>query len=229
MNDALEPVPLDIPGEPEGVGTPALWLGGPDAVAQLVLAHGAGAGMEHPALDRLTRLLCAHRIATLRYEFPYMAAGRRRPDRARVLEQTVRRAVAWAAATHPDLPLFAGGRSMGGRMTTRAEADEPLVAVRGIVLFAFPLHPPKKPGTERAAHLERVRKPMLFLQGTRDELARLELMRPVVERLGEAARLHLVDGADHSFHVLVRSGRHDAEVEDEVAATAARWISERLF
>jgi len=191
-----------------------------DARALLVLGHGAGAGMRHPFMTALAERLADARIATLRYEFPYMERGSRRPDRAPVLEARVREAVVDAAAH--GLPLFAGGKSMGGRMTSRAA---PLPGVRGIVFFGFPLHPAGKPGIERADHLDAVDVPLLFLQGTRDKLAGLELLRPVVDRVG--GTLHVVDGADHGFSVLKRSGRTNDEVLDELAATAAAWITAR--
>ena len=195
--------------------------------AALVLAHGAGAGMEHPFMDAAARRLAAHGIATMRYQFPYMEAGRKRPDRPAVAEATVRAAVDTAARELPDLPLFAGGKSFGGRMTSQAAAASPLPGVRGLIFLGFPLHPAGRPAAERADHLADVSSPMLFLQGTRDRLADLELLRPVVEALGPRATLHVLDGADHSFHVLKRSDRTDDEVLDELAAATAEWISER--
>lgn len=203
---------------------PALWQPGADPAVLLLLAHGAGAGMDHPHLARLSGLLAERGVAVLRYQFPYVTAGSRRPDPPAVLHATVRRAVAFAARRFPELPLFAGGRSMGGRMTTQAAARGLVPAVRGIVLFAFPLHPPKRPGSERAEHLAAVTLPMLFLQGTRDDLADLELVRRVVAPLGERATLHVSEGADHSFHVLRRSGRTGDEVEGELARVAAEWM-----
>jgi predicted alpha/beta-hydrolase family hydrolase len=192
-----------------------------NASAMLALAHGAGAGMRHPFLERLAAALASERIATLRYEFPYMASGKKRIDPVPVLEQSVREAVA-AARSH-GLPLFAGGKSMGGRMTSQAQAHEPLAGVRGIVFVGFPLHAAGEPATHRADHLANVGVPMLFLQGTRDELAPLPLLRPIVEKL-PGATLHVVDGADHSFHVLKRSGRGDDEVIAELARTIAGWL-----
>lgn len=185
----------------------------------LVLGHGAGAGMDHPFLRDLAAGLAEVGIATLRYQFPYMDQGRRMPDRAPKLIATVRAAVAEAARLAPELPLLAGGKSMGGRMTSQAAAEAPLPGVRGLVFFGFPLHPAKKPGTERGEHLARVPHPMLFLQGTRDKLAELDLLRSVLRPLGERATLHVVEGADHGFHVLKRSGRTDGEVLTELAAT----------
>lgn len=195
-----------------------------DAVALLVFGHGAGAGMHHPFMADMARRLAARRVATLRYQFPYMEAGRRRPDPPPVLLETVRAAVARAAALAPGLPLVAGGKSMGGRMASTAAAEAELPGVRGLVFFGFPLHPAGRPSTGRAEHLAEVGLPMLFLQGTRDGLADLGLLAPIIERLTPPATLHVVEGADHGFHVLVRSGRTDEEVADEIADHAARWI-----
>jgi uncharacterized protein len=195
----------------------------------LVLAHGAGAGMQHPFMERLAHELGGCGVATLRYQFPYMQQRRSRPDVSAVLTTTVRAAVAAASAEAPDLPLLAGGKSFGGRMTSRAFAEMPpavppgLTAVRGLVFFGFPLHPAGHPSIQRAEHLAKVDLPMLFVQGTRDALADLSLLHPVCAELGPRARLHVVEGADHSFHVLKRSGRRDAEVLREVAVTVASW------
>ena len=194
----------------------------------LVLAHGAGAGMRHAFLEALAGVLADRGIATFRYQFPYTEAGRRRPDREPVLLATVRAAVAAASEAAGDLPLFAGGKSMGGRMTSRAAAREPLPGVRGLVFFGFPLHAPGKPSTERADHLDDVDLPLLFLQGDRDAFAKLDLLEPVVARLGARATLHLVKGADHGFHVLKRSGRTDREVLEELAEQADAWTAEVL-
>jgi hypothetical protein len=193
------------------------------AYALLVLAHGAGAGMRHAFMTELAAALADHGVATARWEFRYMTAGSPRPDRAEVAEASVR-AVWNAVAKRERLPRFAGGKSFGGRMTSRAHAATPLAGLRGIVFFGFPLHPPDKPGVERAEHLARASGPLLFLQGTRDELADLALLRPEIARLGARAALHVVDGADHGFDVLVRSGRTHAEIIDELAATTASWI-----
>lgn len=198
----------------------------PDPVALLVLAHGAGAGMQHPFMERLAAALVTRSIAVFRYQFPYLEAGKRRVDPASVLEATVRAAVAAAHDARPGLPLFAGGKSLGGRMSSRAAASPPGLAVRGLVCFGFPLHPPRRPSTERAAHLPSVPVPMLFLQGTRDDLADLALIRGVTEALPQAT-LHVVEGADHGFEVLRRSGRTSAQVLAELADAAAGWISER--
>lgn len=199
-----------------------------DARALLVLAHGAGAGMEHAFMEDLSRALAARGIATLRYQFPYAENGVRRPDPAPVLEETVRSAVAEGGRLAADLPIFAGGKSMGGRMTSRAAATGAGLAVRGIVFFGFPLHAAgKPPGVERAEHLPLVGAPMLFLQGTRDALADLDLMKAVCGGL-PSATLHVVEGADHGFHCLRSSGRTDGLVLEELAAVTAGWIEDRL-
>ena len=202
----------------------ALLLRPEDARWLLVLGHGAGAGMRHPFLKTLAALLAHRRVASFRYQFPYMEQGRKMPNPQPVLLATVRAAVAAAAAAAPDLPLLAGGKSLGGRMTSLATADEPLPGVRGIVFFGFPLHPVGRPGVERAAHLGAITVPMLFLQGTRDKLAELELLTPVCKSLGSRATLHVVEGADHSFHVLKRSGRTAAEVEEELIQATRAWL-----
>jgi uncharacterized protein len=193
----------------------------------LVLAHGAGAGMSHPFLAKLAEELAGVGVATLRYQFPYMEERRRAPDAPAVLTATVAGAVQTAAKAAPDLPLLAGGKSMGGRMTSHAAAehsmDGALDAVRGLVFFGFPLHPPGRSGTRRAEHLAKVTVPMLFLQGTRDTFADLKLLRPVCAKLGSRATLHVIETADHSFHVLKSSGRTDAEVLRELAESVASW------
>ena len=199
----------------------------PGARLVYVLAHGAGAGMRHPFLESVAQALAELAIATLRYQFPYMEARARRPDPPAVAELAVRAAVAEAARAAPGLPLLAGGKSFGGRMTSSAQAKEPLPGVRGLVFLGFPLHAPGRPGDQRAEHLTQVQIPMLFLQGTRDEFADLKFLRPVIERLGTRATLHLADGADHSFHVLKRSGRTDGEVLRELIRAIGDW-AERL-
>jgi uncharacterized protein len=188
-----------------------------------VLAHGAGAGMRHAFLESISQRLAERGIATLRYQFPYMERRARRPDPPAVAAATVRAAVMEAARAAPGLPLVAGGKSFGGRMTSTAQAAEPLPGVRGLVFLGFPLHPPGRPGNERAEHLAQVRVPMLFLQGTRDDFADLQLLRPVVKRLGNLATLHLVDGGDHSFKVLKRSGRTDGDAMGELVGAIVEW------
>ena len=210
-----------------GAGVSALLLRPADARACLVLAHGAGVGMEHPLMAASAEGLAARGIASLRYQFPYMERGSKRPDTPQVAQATVRAAVAEAARRAGALPLFAGGRSYGGRMTSLAQAAEPLPGVRGLVFFAFPLHPGGKPSVERAAHLAEIAVPLLFLQGTRDSLAEIELLRPLVARLGASARLVEAPEADHAFHVPLRSGRKDPEVLAALLDAAAAWMAER--
>jgi predicted alpha/beta-hydrolase family hydrolase len=193
-----------------------------DAWALFVLAHGAGAGMEHPFMAAVASQLFDRGVATLRYQFPYMEAGRKRPDTPPVAQATVRSAVARAASLAPDLPVIAGGKSFGGRMTSAAAAAESL-AVSGICFLGFPLHPPGRTGDKRGVHLRDVAVPMLFLQGTRDPLADLELMRTLCRVLGSLATLHIVDGGDHSFNVLKRSGRTPGEVMAELADSFVDW------
>lgn len=189
----------------------------------VVLAHGAGAGMSHPFMTNLAEELAGSNVATLRYQFPYMEERRRVPDAPGVLTATVAAAVRTATQAAPGLPLLAGGKSLGGRMTSHASAQQLLEGVRGLVFFGFPLHPPNKPGTKRAEHLAKVTVPMLFLQGTRDALADLQLLRPVCTRLGSRATLHIIEGADHSFHMLKSSGRTDEQVLRQLAETTATW------
>jgi predicted alpha/beta-hydrolase family hydrolase len=189
----------------------------------LVFAHGAGAGMTHRSMAVVAEGLAELGIATLRYQFPYMERGSKRTDPPPVCHATVRAAVDLVAKRLPDVPLFAGGRSFGGRMTSQAQAIAPLQHVRGLIFLGFPLHPAGKPATERAHHLADVHIPMLFLQGTRDELAKLELLQPVIDSLGERATLHLLREADHSFHVLARSGRKDSDVNAEACRAIVDW------
>jgi predicted alpha/beta-hydrolase family hydrolase len=205
----------------------ALLLVPPDARACYVLAHGAGAGMTHPFMGAVAQGLAGRGMATLRYQFPYMERGSRRPDTPRIAHAAVRAACTEAAQRLPGMLLFAGGKSFGGRMTSQAHAASPLSGVRGLVFLGFPLHAAGKPSDERAVHLAEVDVPMLFLQGSRDELASLELLRPLVERLGTRATLQVFDDADHSFHVPARSGRKDVEVLDEMLDTLAAWIDEQ--
>jgi predicted alpha/beta-hydrolase family hydrolase len=194
------------------------------ARACFVFAHGAGAGMTHSFMETVASGLCDRGVATLRYQFPYMEKGSKRPDPPAIAHAAVRAAVAEAGRRCPGLPLIAGGKSFGGRMTSQAQAAAPLDGVRGLAFLGFPLHPAGKPSSDRATHLADVHIPMLFLQGTRDNLAEVALLEPVVERLGPSATLHLVDGADHSFHVLARSGRNVRDVMNEVLDTLAGWI-----
>lgn len=190
--------------------------------AVYVCAHGAGAGMEHPFMKAVAAGLAERRIATLRYQFPYMEKGGRRVDPPKVAHAAVRAAVAAAAEYLPRLPVFAGGKSFGGRMTSQAQSQEPLPGVRGLIFLGFPLHPPGKPSAERGDHLKDVRVPMLFLQGARDELASVPLLQPLVARLG--ATLRLLDDADHSFQVPARSGRKGAAVMAQALDVASGWI-----
>jgi hypothetical protein len=206
-----------------GCHVSALLLRPADAQCLYVFGHGAGAGMQHRFMEAASARLAGHGIASLRYQFPYMEAGSRRPDSRDTLLATVRAAVRMAADAVPDLPLLAGGKSMGGRMTSLAAAEAPLPGVRGLVFLGFPLHPAGRPSTERADHLEKVRLPMLFLQGERDRLADLDLLRPVCAGLGDRATLQVVPDADHSFHVPKRSGRTDDEVLADLASTIAQW------
>ena len=188
-----------------------------------VFAHGAGAGMNHPFMQRAAEALEARGVATHRYEFPYMQARKSRPDPPAVAEAAVRNAVAEAARAYPGVPILAGGKSFGGRMTSQAQAAQPMPGVRGLVFFGFPLHAPGKPGMTRAEHLTSVDVPMLFLQGTRDEFAQLDLLKKVVEGLGPRAQLHLIDDGDHSFKVPKRTGKTEADVMNELANTILDW------
>lgn len=197
----------------------------PQAALGYVLAHGAGAGMRHPFLETMAQRLAGLGVATFRYQFPYMEAKKGRPDSPEVAAATVRAAVAEASKQLDALPLVAGGKSFGGRMTSTAAAEAPLGGVRGLAFLGFPLHPPGKPGTSRADHLDRVTVPMLFLQGTRDEFAELSLLKQVIQRLGRRAALHLVEDGDHSFAVPKRTGRTRDEVMDELAETLSSWAA----
>jgi uncharacterized protein len=195
-----------------------------NAGAAYVLAHGAGAGMSHPFMAAAAEQLADRGIATLRYQFPYMEKGGRRPDPPGIAHAAVRAAVAAAAREMPGLSLFAGGKSFGGRMTSQAQAEAPLPGIRGLVFLGFPLHPAKRPSLDRAQHLANVRVPMLFLQGARDGLAEPQLIAPVVAELGEKATLMTFPDADHSFHVPARTGRSDAQVLAAVCDAMAAWI-----
>jgi uncharacterized protein len=211
---------VDLDGHPGLLVRPARarWL--------YVLAHGAGAGMRHAFLEEIAGALAGAGVATLRWEFPYMAAGRARPDGPAVAHAAVRAVWSAARGRFGELPMFAGGKSFGGRMTSGAHAEAPLAGLRGIAFLGFPLHPPDRPGIERAEHLARTAPaPLLFVQGTRDDLAALPRLRPVVARLGRRARLHVVAHADHGFDVLVRSGRAKADVIEEIAGAVAAWMA----
>lgn len=210
----------------QGAGEVSALLDRPASAEHLLLfAHGAGAGMRHAFMQAMAAELAAVNVATLRYQFPYMESRRRVPDSPAILTATVAAAVRAASEIAPDLPLLAGGKSMGGRMTSHAAAQGLLPGVNGLVFFGFPLHPPNRPGSKRADHLIKVKVPMLFLQGTRDTLADLDLLRPVIVRLGTLSTLHIIDSADHSFHVLKRSGNTDAAVLTELASTVASWAA----
>lgn len=205
-------------------GVSALFERPGSARAVLVLAHGAGAGMEHASMQSVAAGLARRGIATLRYQFPYMEQKSRRPDPPPLCHATVRAAVAEATRLAPDLPLFAGGRSFGGRMTSQAQALAPLPRVRGLLFLAFPLHPAGRPATDRGAHLREVSVPMLFIQGTRDELADFTLLRSLIAGLGVRATLHSLEDADHSFHVPARSGRKDDDVREDALDAVCAWM-----
>lgn len=217
----VQPVTIPLAGTSTVSG---LLLAPPAARACYVLAHGAGAGMDHPFMAAAAEGLGDRGLATLRYQFPYMERGSRRPDAPALAQDTVRAAVHRAAELLPGVVLVAGGKSFGGRMTSQAQARTPLPGVRGLVFLGFPLHPAGKPSDGRAEHLGAVRIPMLFLQGTRDDLASVELLQPVVQRLGPRASLRLFQDADHSFHVPARSGRKDSDVRKELLDAAAEWV-----
>ena len=209
---------------PAGGAVSGLWLGPVGASACLVLAHGVGAGMNHRSMAAIAEGLAERGVATLRYQFPYMERASARVDPPAVAQAAVRSAVE-ARARAGVLPLFAGGRSFGGRMTSQAQAAAPLDGVRGLIFFAFPLHSAGKPSVDRAAHLAEVRIPMLFLQGSNDALAQQDLLERTVSGLGDRATLKLIDAADHAFHVPAKTGRKDAEVLSEFLDTAAAWMS----
>jgi predicted alpha/beta-hydrolase family hydrolase len=217
-----QPVTVTIPGSDPVSG---LWQAPEKPAACLVLAHGAGAGMRHPWMSAVVAGLGERGVATLRYQFPYMERGSGRVDAPPVAHAAVRAAVAEAGRRAPGLKLFAGGKSFGGRMTSQASSIEPLARVRGLAFFGFPLHPAGKPSDARAEHLAKVQIPMLFLQGTRDALAELDLLRPVVKQLGAKATLEVFEDADHSFHVPARTGRKDADVMVDLLDRTAAWMS----
>ena len=214
---------LRIPVGEESVS--ALLIRPDDATALYVFAHGAGAGMTHKAMESNAQGLAERGIATLRYQFPYMEKGSKRPDPPRIAHAAVRAAVAEAARVAPDLPLFAGGRSFGGRMTSQAQAEAALPGVRGLAFIGFPLHPAGKPGIERAEHLDEVQVSMLFVSGARDALAELDLLEPVVAQLGARSTLHLIADADHSLKVPAKSGRTSVEAEAEALDAIAAWMT----
>jgi uncharacterized protein len=219
--------PITITGDPD-IRVSGLLQAPPRPRACYVFAHGAGAGMRHPFMAAVAAGLAARSIATFRYQFPSMERGSKRPDPPQLAHATVRAAVAAAQQALPNLPLIAGGKSFGGRMTSQAQARIPLPGVAGLAFLGFPLHPAGKPARERGEHLFDVQIPMLFLQGTRDTLAMLDQIEPVCHALGDGATLKLFADADHSFHVPARSGRKDAQVLDEVLDTLAAWIDEVL-
>jgi uncharacterized protein len=188
-----------------------------------VLAHGAGAGMQHPFMEEISRALASRGVATFRYQFPYMEAGRRAPNPRPILLATVRSAVAAAAKAAPDLPMIAGGKSMGGRMTSLAASERPLPGVVGLVFLGFPLHAAGRPSSDRGHHLKSTGLPMLFLQGTRDRLAELTVLKPLIAELGKGSTLHIIDEGDHSFRVPKRTGLTEEDVLDGAAATIVRW------
>jgi predicted alpha/beta-hydrolase family hydrolase len=194
-----------------------------DAQSLLVLAHGAGAGMNHPFMQSLATELAAQKVATLRFQFPYMEQRRKIPDRPPALTAAILAAVQAASEAAPGLPLFAGGKSLGGRMTSLAASQQALGSVRALIFFGFPLHSPNQPGTKRAEHLREVSLPMLFFQGTRDPFADLKLLRPICAELGARATLHVIETADHSFHILKSSGRSDEDVLQELSRTVGAW------
>lgn len=219
----LKSKPLTFQATKTDGNVSALLLKPRNASCLLLFAHGAGADMKHRFMENMARELASLGIATLRYQFPYTERQSGRPDPKPILLATVRAAVAFAGEVGGGLPLLAGGKSMGGRMTSLAAAEEPLPGVRGIVFFGFPLHPAGEPSSERAEHLSGVKAPMLFLQGTRDALADLSLLTPVCKKLGKSATLHVVNDADHSFHVPKRSGKTDNEVLTDLAQKVAEW------
>ncbi len=227
---------MTIPSEPQAI---SIGVSDADRVSGIlqapqhpracyVLAHGAGAGMTHPFMAAIAMGLFERGIATLRYQFLYMEKGSKRPDSPKAAQAAVRAAVIEAGRLLPNVPLFAGGKSFGGRMTSQAQATEPLAGVRGLIFLGFPLHPPGQPSDERAKHLADVNIPMLFLQGTRDDFANLGLLEPLCKRLGSRATLKLFEAADHSFHVPARTGGKDAEVRTELLDTSAEWIGKLL-
>jgi uncharacterized protein len=224
-DDVIGAEPLSFVATPTKGQVSALLMRPDQARWLLVFGHGAGAGMRHRFMEAMSARLAAAGIATFRYQFPYIEGGSRRPDPRATLLATVRAAVDAAREAAPDLPLLAGGKSMGGRMSSLAAAEAALPGVRGLVFFGFPLHPAGRPSAERADHLRRVDLPLLFLQGERDRLAALDLLRPLCAGLGAGASLHVIPTADHGLHVLKSSGRSDADVLDDLARTVAAWAA----
>jgi predicted alpha/beta-hydrolase family hydrolase len=224
--NAMSPTSMDriaIP-IPDAEAVSALLCAPTNARACFVFAHGAGAGMDHAFMAAMAQELADRGVATLRYQFPYMERGSKRPDPPRIAHAAVRAAVAEAGRRLPKLPLFAGGKSFGGRMSSQTQAESPMPGVRGLVFIGFPLHPAGKPSQERAAHLREVGCPMLFLQGTRDELADLALLIDVLKPLGDRATLRIFDDADHSFHVRARSGQTDEQVRRAMVEAMVKWF-----
>lgn len=223
MNNALRK--LQFKATEKAGNVSALLLQPRAAHTLLVFGHGAGAGMRHPFMQTMADLLAIRGVATFRYQFPYMQKGKKRPDSRATLLDTICSAVEIATKTVGGLPILAGGKSMGGRMTSLVAAEGLIPQVKGLVFFGFPLHSAGKPSSDRGEHLAKVKVPMLFMQGTRDTLGELDLIRPLCRRLEKQATLHIVEGGDHSFHVLKRSGRTDEEVYDELAGTVEQWIN----
>jgi uncharacterized protein len=223
LEASLPPKPVQIEVSPT-VQVSGLWQVPVHPRACYVLAHGAGAGMNHPFMASMAAELQTRDIATLRFQFPYVERGSRRPDPEALCHDTVRAAVLKAAELAPALPRFAGGKSFGGRMTSQAQAASPLPGVRGLGFLGFPLHPAGRPSDTRATHLSDVKVPMLFLQGTRDDLADLTLLQPVIDRLGTRATLELIEGADHSYHVRASAGVTDAQIRAVLAQKLCEWM-----
>lgn len=222
MSITVTPLRLRLPS---GASVSAIFRAPEQPRACFVFAHGAGAGMDHPFMTSLTLALESRDIATLRFQFPFMELGSKRPDTPAIAHQAIRVAVAEATALLPGVPLYAGGKSFGGRMSSQAHSASPLPNVQGLIFVGFPLHAAGQLGTSRADHLQEIKTPMLFLQGTRDGLADQTLIQNVACGLAPMATLKMIEGADHAFHVLVRSGRTDAQVVEEIADQIALWVS----
>ena len=220
-SEAANPISIEVN---DAIRVSGLLQAPPGARACYVLAHGAGAGMDHPFMANVARGLALRGLATLRYQFPYMERGSGRPDPPKLAHATVRAASATTLRLLPDLPLIAGGKSFGGRMTSQAQAKASLPGVRGLAFLGFPLHPAGRPSQDRAEHLFDVQIPMLFLQGTRDRLASLDQLQPLCKKLGKRTTLKLFSDADHSFHMPARKGRNDAQMLGEVLDALAAWF-----